>query len=112
MADTGLSSATSPTRSILCLIRAILQINSGYLDLSNLQSLIPVGSHSDAGNHSANLVPPFRVYPTTYRGGTSSLGLTQYDPDIRNPYIAESDDGFDAQRRIQRHGGRPVYRDL
>ena len=62
-------------------------INSGYLDLSNLQNLIPVGSIPTQGTTLANLVPPFRVFPTTYRGGTSSLGLTQYDPNIRNPYI-------------------------
>ena len=62
-------------------------INSGYMDLTNLQSLIPAGSIPTQGTTLANLTPPFSVLPVTARGGTSSLGLTQYDPNVRNPYI-------------------------
>ena len=62
-------------------------INSGYMNLATLQSLIPAGSIPTQGTTLANLTPPFSVMPVTSRGGTSSLGLNQYDPNIRNPYI-------------------------
>ena len=40
-------------------------ISSGYMDLTNLQSLIPAGSIPTQETTLANLTPPFSVLPVT-----------------------------------------------
>ena len=60
-------------------------VNSGYMDLSMLQSLVPVGTipNSSGGNTLATMITPLSVRPTTDR----SQSLSVYDPNLRNPYI-------------------------
>ncbi len=59
-------------------------VNSGYMDLSMLQSLIPVGNiPGTGGNTLATMITPLSVRPTTDRSQTLSV----YDPNLRNPYI-------------------------
>jgi hypothetical protein len=60
-------------------------INSGYMDLSMVQSLVPVGSipNGTMGNTLGTMITPLSVRPTTDR----SQSLSVYDPNLRNPYI-------------------------
>ena len=87
-------------------------INSGYLDMTNLQSLIPVGSIPTQGTTLANLIPAVSAIAGYVPRRHQQSWFDGVRPQHPEPVHSEPDDGFDAQRRIQRHGGRPVYRDL
>ena len=60
-------------------------VNSGYMDLSMVQNLVPVGNipNGTMGNTLATMITPLSVRPTTDR----SQSLSVYDPNLRNPYI-------------------------
>jgi hypothetical protein len=59
------------------------QPNKGYLDLSQLQQLVPVGNIVTNGSTISNLQKPLQVQQIT----TRSQALSVYDPNLRNPYI-------------------------
>ncbi len=55
----------------------------GYMDLSMLQQLVPVGNIVTNGTTISNAQKPLAVWPVTDR----SQSLPVYDPNIRSPYI-------------------------
>jgi len=57
--------------------------NNGYMDLTQLPQLLPVGQIFTNGNTISGAIPPLSVQPTTAR----SQALSVYDPNIRDPYI-------------------------
>ena len=57
--------------------------NHGYLDMSTLQQLIPVGNIVTNGQTISNAQKPLQVQQIS----TRSQAMSVYDPNIRDPYI-------------------------
>jgi len=57
--------------------------NNGYMDLTQLPQLLPVGQIVTNGNTISGAIPPLSVRPVTDRSQTFQV----YDPNIRDPYI-------------------------
>ena len=82
--------------------------NHGYLDMSTLQQLVPVGNIVTNGQTISNAQKPLQVQAITYPQ-PSHVGVRSQH---QGPVHSKLDVGFDAQCRIQHDGGCPVHRDV